>query len=106
MFVASTVEEGDLLVPSVDIAMGLARIRTTQQYPMLTPTLFLGQLVAKENIKVHPLYVDRVSYFKYNTTPAIDGDAFAPVSQTRPLTLLPTTTSASAVSDLQRRRPG
>ena len=42
--VASTVDKGGPLAPSVEMAMELFRIRTAQQYPMLMPTLFPGKL--------------------------------------------------------------
>ena len=40
--VASTVEKGGPLAPSATMAIELVRIRTTQQYPTLMPTLFPG----------------------------------------------------------------
>ena len=46
--VASTVGKGCPLAPSADMAIELVRIRTDQQYPMLMPTLFPGELVIKE----------------------------------------------------------
>lgn len=42
--VASTVEKGGLLTPSVEMAIELVRMRTAQQHPMLMPTLVLGDL--------------------------------------------------------------
>ena len=46
--VASTVDKGGPLAPSPEMAMELVRIRTAQQYPMLLPTLFPGNLATRE----------------------------------------------------------
>ena len=46
--VASTVDKGGPLAPSPEMAMELIRIRTAQQYPMLMPTLFPGNLGTRE----------------------------------------------------------
>ena len=46
--VASTVEKGEPLAPSAAMAIELVRIRTVQQYPMLMPTLFPGDLATRE----------------------------------------------------------
>ena len=48
--VASTVEKGGPLAPSAAMAIELVRIRTAQQYPMLMPTLFPGDLATRENL--------------------------------------------------------
>ena len=45
--VASTVEKGGPLAPSAEMAIELVRIRTAQQYPMLMPTLFPGDLATR-----------------------------------------------------------
>ena len=80
--VASTVEKGGPLAPSAATAIELVRIRTAQQYPMLMPTLFPGDLATRENS-----YVSLASMWtafgdlKHNTSPAIDGDAFASALQ-------------------------
>ena len=42
--VASTVDEGGPLAPSPEMAIEFIRIRTVQQYPMLIPILFPGNL--------------------------------------------------------------
>ena len=46
--VASTVGKGGPLAPSAEMAIELVRIRTAQQYPMLMPTLFPGDLATRE----------------------------------------------------------
>ena len=46
--VASKVEKSGPLAPSAEMAVELARIRTAQQYPMLIPTLFPGDLATRE----------------------------------------------------------
>ena len=48
LVVASTVKKGGPLAPSAEMAIELGRIRTAQQYPMLMPTLFPGDLVTRE----------------------------------------------------------
>ena len=45
--VASTVEKGGPLALSTAMAIELVRIRTAQQYPMLMPTLFPGDLATR-----------------------------------------------------------
>ena len=65
------------------MAIELVRIRTAQQYPMLMPTLFPGDLATKEKS-----YVTLASMWaafgnlKHNMSPAIDGDALASASRT------------------------
>ena len=85
--VASTVDKGDPLTPSPEMAMELIRIRTTQQYPMLMPTLFPGVLATRERPYDSLATLWTVfANLKHNTSPAIDGDAFAPAHQgLRPL---------------------
>ena len=46
--VASTVEKDGPLAPSAAMAIELVKIRTAQQYPMLMPTLFPGDLATGE----------------------------------------------------------
>ena len=46
--VASTVEKGGPLAPSAEMAIELVQIRTAQQYLMLRPTLFPGDLATRE----------------------------------------------------------
>ena len=46
--VDSTVEKGAPLAPFSNMAIELVRIQTAQQYPMLMPTLFPGELATKE----------------------------------------------------------
>ena len=81
--VASAVEKGGPLAPSSAMAIELVRIRTAQQYPMLMPTLFPGDLATREKP-----YVTLASMWtafndlKHNMSPAIDGDAFASATRT------------------------
>ena len=81
--VASTVEKGGPLAPSAAMGIELVRNRTAQQYPMLMPTLFPGDLA---NRKIP--YVTLASMWtafgdlKHNMSRAIDGDAFASAPQT------------------------
>ena len=80
--VASTVEKGGPLAPSAEMAIELVRIRTAQQYPMLMPTLFLGDLATRE--KPYDSLASMWTAFanlKHNTSPAIDGGAFASAPQ-------------------------
>ena len=82
VIVASTVEKGGPLAPSPEMAMELIRIRTAQQYPMLMPTLFPGVLATRE--KPYDSLATLWTVFanlKHNTSPAIDGDAFASAHQ-------------------------
>ena len=58
--------------------MELIRIRTAQQYPMLMPTLFSGVLATRERPYDSLTTLWTVfANLKHNTSPAIDGDAFA-----------------------------
>ena len=80
--VASTVDKGDPLAPSPEMAMELIRIRTAQQYPMLMPTLFPGVLATQERPYDSLATLWTVfANLKHNTSSAIDGDAFAPAHQ-------------------------
>ena len=80
--VASTVDEGGPLAPSPEMAMELIRIRTAQQYPMLMPTLFPGNLATRERPYDSLATLWTVfAHLKHNTSPAIDGDVFPPVPQ-------------------------
>ena len=80
--VASTVGKGGPLAPSPEMAIKLIRIRTAQQYPMLMPTLFPGNLATRERPYDSLTTLWTVfAHLKYNTSPAIDGDVFAPVPQ-------------------------
>ena len=80
--VASTVEKGGSLAPSAMMAIELVRIRTAQQYPTLMPTLFPGDSATREQP-----YASLASMWtafaglKHNTSPAINGDAFASAPQ-------------------------
>ena len=81
--VASTVEKGGPLAPSAAMAIELVRIRTAQQYPMLMPTLFPGDLATREKPCV--TLASKWTAFgdlKHNISSAIDGDAFASTLRT------------------------
>ena len=80
--VASTVENGGPLAPSATMAIGLVRIRTAQQYPTLMPTLFPGDRATREKPYASlALMWTAFADLKHNTSPAINGDAFASASQ-------------------------
>ena len=107
--VASTVEKGGPLAPSVAMVIESIRIRTAQQYPMLMPTLFPGDLATREK-----LYVTLASMWtafgnlKHNMSPAIDGYAFASVSRTLSSHAPPTvavSAASAAVSQRHYSRP-
>ena len=63
--VAGTVEKGGPLSPSAEMAIELVRIRMVQQFPLLMPTLFPGDLATREkvydslaamwNVRRHPI---------------------------------------------------
>ena len=80
--VASTVDKGGPLAPSPEMAMELFRIRIAQQYPMLMPTFFPGVFATRERPydSLATLWT-AFANLKHNTSPAIDGDAFAPAHQ-------------------------
>ena len=82
IIIASTVDKGGPLAPSPEMAMELIRIRTAQQYPMLMPTLFPEVLATRERPcdSLATLWTVFAN-LKHNTSPAIDGDAFAPAQQ-------------------------
>ena len=48
VMLAGTVDKGEPLAPSPNMAMELIRIRMAQQYPTLIPTLFPGKLATQE----------------------------------------------------------
>ena len=80
--VASTVDKGGPLAPSPEMAMELIRIRTAQQYPMLMPTLLPGALATRKRpYDSHATLWTVFANLKHNTSPAIDGDAFATAHQ-------------------------
>ena len=79
---ASTVEKGGPLAPSVTMAIELVRIRTAQQYPKLMPTLFPGDRAIREKPYASlALMWTAFADLKHNTSPAINGDAFASAPQ-------------------------
>ena len=107
--VASTVETSDPLAPSTEMAIELVRIRTAQQYPMLIPTLFPGDLATRE--KPYDSLASMWTAFadlKHNTSPAIDGGAFASAPQASSLHAPPTVAtgylSCRIVAPQQSRR--
>ena len=80
--VASTVEKGGPLAPSATMAIELVRIRTAQQCSTLMPTLFPGDRATREKPYASlALMWTAFADLKHNTSPAIDGDAFASASQ-------------------------
>ena len=73
------------------MAIELVRIRTAQQYSMLMPTLFPGDLVTRE--KPYDSLASMWTAFadlKHNTSPAIHGGAFASAPQASSLHAPPT----------------
>ena len=80
--VASTVEKSGPLAPSATMAIELVRIRTAQQYPTLMPTLFPGDRATREKPYASlALMWTTFADLKHNTSPAINGDAFASAPQ-------------------------
>ena len=80
--VASTVEKGGPLAPSATMAIELVRIRTAQQYPTLMPTLFPGDRATREKPYASlALMWTAFADLKHNTSPTINGDAFASAPQ-------------------------
>ena len=107
--VASTVEKGGPLAPSAAMVVELVRIRTAQQYPMLMPTMFPGDLASREKP-----YVTLASMWtafgdlKHNISPAVDGDAFASAPRTSSSHAPPTVAvpaASAAVSQRHYSRP-
>ena len=86
------------------MAIELVRIRTAQQYPMLMPTLFPGDLATRK--KPYDSLASMWTEFanlKHNTSPAIDGGAFASASQASSLHAPPTiATPVTSVAAPQR----
>ena len=102
--VASTVEKGGPLAPSAEMAIELVRIRTAQQYPMLMPTLFPGDLATREKPydSLASMWI-AFANLKHNTSPTIDGGAFASAPQASSLHARPTVaTPAVSVAASQR----
>ena len=98
--VATTVKKGGPLAPSAEMAIELVRIRTAQQYPMLMPTLFPEDLATRE--KPYDSLASMWTAFadlKHNTSPAIDGGAFASVPQASSLHAPPTVSTPAASVD-------
>ena len=107
--VASTVEKGGPLAPSAAMAIELVRTRTAQQYPMLMPTLFPGDLATR--MKPYVTLASMWAAFgdlKHNMSPAIDGDAFASAPPASSLHAPPTvavSTTSAAASQRHNSRP-
>ena len=107
--VASTVEKGGPLAPSAAMAIELVWIRTAQQYPMLMPTLFPGDLATRE--KHYVILTSMWTAFndlKHNMSPAIDGDTFASATRTSSSHASPTVAvpaASTAVSQHHYGRP-
>ena len=86
------------------MAIELVRIRTAQQYPMLMPTLFPGDLSTREKS-----YVTLASMWaafgnlKHNTSPALDGDAFASAPQASSLHAPPTVAVSTTSATVSQR---
>ena len=105
--VASTVEKGGPSAPSAAMAIELVRIRTAQQYPMLMPTLFPGDLATGEKP-----YVTLTSMWtafndlKHNMSPAIDGDVFASAPRTSISHAPPTVAVPAASTAVSQRHYG
>ena len=80
--VTSTVDKGGPLALSPEMATELIRIRTAQQYQVLMTILFLGNLATRERPNdSQPTLWTVFAHLKHKTSPAIDGDVFAPVLQ-------------------------
>ena len=105
--VASTVEKGGPLAPSSAMAIELVRIRTAQQYPMLMPTLFPGDLATRE--KPYATLASMWTAFndlKHNMSPAIDGDAFASAARASGSHAPPTVAVPAASTAVSQRHYG
>ena len=102
--VASTVEKGGPLAPSTALAIELVRIRTAQQYPMLMPTLFPGDLTTREKPYVSlALMWTAFGDLKHNALLAIDGDAFASAPQASSFHAPPTVAVPAASAAVSER---
>ena len=102
--VASTVEKGRPLMPSAAMAIELVRIRTAQQYPMLMPTLFRGDLATREKPYIAlALMWTAFGDSKHNMSPAIDGDAFASAPRTSSSHAPPTVAVPAASAAVSQR---
>ena len=105
--VASIVEKGGPLAPSSTMAIELVRIRTAQQYPMLMPTLFPGDLATGE--KPYVTLASMCTAFndlKHNMSPAIAGDAFASTTRTSGSHAPPTVAVPAASTAVSQRHYG
>ena len=105
--VASTVEKGGPLAPSSAMAIELVRIRTAQQYPMLMPTLFPGDLATREKpyITLASMWT-AFNDLKHNMSPAIDGDAFASAARASGSHAPPTVAVPAASTAVSQRHYG
>ena len=80
--VAIAVDKGGPLAPLPDMAIKLIRSSTAQQYPMLIPTLFPGNLATQKKPydSLATLWT-AFTQLKHNTSTVTDGDAFASAPQ-------------------------
>ena len=99
--VACTVDKGEPLALSPEMATELIRIRTAKQNPMLTPTLFRGNLTTRER-PYNSLATSWTVFalLKENRSPTIDGDAFdlafkGSSSHAHPMATSPVSSTAS-----------
>ena len=105
--VGSTVEKGGPLAPSSAMAIELVRIRTAQQYPMLMPTLFPGDLATREKPYVTLTSMSTAfNDLKHNMSPAIDGDAFASATRTSGSHAPPTVANPAASTAVSQHHYG
>ena len=102
--VAGTVDKYGPLAPSSEMAMELVRVRTAQQYPVLMPTLFSGNLATRERPynSLSALWTVFAN-LKHNTSPAIDGGAFSPALQSSSSNAPPMATSSVSPTALLHR---
>ena len=85
----------------------LVRIRTAQQYPMLMPTLFPGDLATREKpyITLASMWT-AFNDLKHNMSPAIDGDAFASAARASGSHAPPTVAVPAASTAVSQRHYG
>ena len=104
--VASTVEKGGPLAPSSAMAIELVRIRTAQQYPMLMPTLFPGELATREKPYVTLASMWTAFNDLKHMSLAIDGDAFASATRASGSHAPPTVAVPAASTAVSQRHYG
>ena len=100
--VASTVEKDGPLAPSAAMAIELVRISTAQQYPMLMPTLFPGDLGTREKPYVTlALIWAAFGDLKHNMSPA----SAPPASSLHAPSTVAVSTTSAAASQRHNSRP-